>query len=355
MSLRFLTAGESHGKCILAILEGMPADLKIELAKINAELKRRQQGYGRGERMRIEDDKAEILTGIRKGLSLGSPIAIKIDNKDCLICEENDKLPAITAFRPGHADFAGAIKYGFTDIRNVLERASARETVGRVAVGAVCKMFLDEFNIVIASRVLMVSGKTSDKEIKAVIDAATKDKDTVGGVFEVVAKKLPVGLGSHVHYDRRLDGCLAGSLMSIPGIKSVEIGLGLGFGKERGSSVQDIIFYDAKKSLPAGRQGFYRKSNNAGGIEGGMTNGEPLIIRCTMKPISTLGNPLDSVDIVTKKPTKAAVVRSDTCVVWAAGVIAENAVAFELSKAILEKFGGDNIKETKRNFQAAKS
>jgi len=347
MSLKFLTAGESHGKCILAILEGMPAGLKVELVRINSELKRRQQGYGRGERMKIEEDKAEILSGIRRGLSLGSPIAIKIDNKDCSICEENDKLPAITAPRPGHADFAGAIKYGFNDIRNVFERASARETVGRVAIGAVCKMFLDEFGISITSRVLMVAGKTSEKEIKEAIEAATKDKDTLGGVFEVVAKKLPVGLGSHVHYDRRLDGRLAGNLMSIPGIKSVEFGLGLGFAKERGSSVQDIIIYD-------GKRGFSRKSNNAGGIEGGMTNGEPLVIRCAMKPISTLGNPLDSVDIITKKPAKAVVVRSDTCVVWAAGVIAENAVAFELSKALLEKFGGDNIKETKRNFQSVR-
>jgi chorismate synthase len=344
MSLRFLTAGESHGKCILAILEGLPAGLKIELAKINAELKRRQQGYGRGERMKIEEDKAEILSGIRKGLSLGSPIAIKVDNKDCLIgVDTNDKLAAITAPRPGHADFAGSVKYGFNDIRNVLERASARETVGRVAVGAVCKIFLDEFNIGITSRVLTVGGKTGEKEIRVEIDAAAREKDSVGGIFEVVARKLPVGLGSHVHYDRRLDGRLAGSLMSIPGIKSVEIGLGIGFARERGSSVQDIIFYDAKK-------GFYRKSNNAGGLEGGMTNGEPLVIRCCMKPISTLGNPLDSVDIISKKPVKAAVVRTDTCVAWAAGVVAENTVAFELSKAMLEKFGGDSIKETKRNF-----
>ena len=348
MSLRFLTAGESHGKCILAILEGLPAGLKIELAKINAELKRRQQGYGRGERMKIEEDKAEILSGVRKGLSLGSPIAIKIDNRDFLIgIDSNDRLPAITAPRPGHADFAGSIKYGFNDIRNCLERASARETVGRVAVGSVCKIFLDEFDIDITSRVLMVGGKTGEKEIKAEIDAAAKEKDTVGGIFEVMARKLPIGLGSHVHYDRRLDGMLAGSLMAIPGVKSVEIGLGTGFAKERGSSVQDVIFYDARK-------GFYRKSNNAGGLEGGMTNGEPLVIRCCMKPISTLGNPLDSVDIISKKPVKAAVVRSDTCVVWAAAVIAENLIAFELSKAILEKFGGDSIKETKRNFLATK-
>lgn len=347
MSLRFLTAGESHGKCILAILEGMPAGLRIELAKINAELKRRQQGYGRGERMKIEEDKAEILAGIRKGLSLGSPIAIKIDNKDCLIGDVPDKLTAITAPRPGHADFAGSLKYGFNDIRNVLERASARETVGRVAVGTVCKIFLDEFDIGITSRVLMVGGKASEREIKAEIDAATKEKDTVGGLFEVVAKGLPVGMGSYVHYDRRLDGRLAGSLMSVPGIKAVEFGLGVGFAKERGSGVQDIIFYDGKK-------GFHRKSNNAGGIEGGMTNGQPLIIRCTMKPISTLGNPLDSVDIISKKPVKAAVVRSDTCVAWAAGVIAENVVAFELAKAMLEKFGGDSIPETKRNYLARK-
>lgn len=346
--LRFLTAGESHGKGMVAILEGMVAGLKIDTAKINAELKRRQQGYGRGERMKIEEDKAEILSGVRHGLTLGSPICVRIENQDFQIgAEIADKLAAITAARPGHADLPGVMKYGFNDVRNVLERASARETVARVAVGAICKIFLGEFNIDITSRVLAVAGKTAERDIKEAIDAAAKDKDSVGGIFEVIARRVPVGLGSHVHYDRRIDGCIAGNLMSIPGIKAVEFGLGLGFGKERGSSVQDVILYDARK-------GFLRRSNNAGGVEGGMTNGEPLVIRCVMKPISTLANPLDTVDIVSKKPAKAAVVRSDTCVVWAAGVIVESAVAFELSRAILEKFGGDSLKETKRNFVAAK-
>ncbi|MFZ5800657.1 MAG: chorismate synthase [Candidatus Omnitrophota bacterium] len=343
--LRFLTAGESHGRCVVAILEGMVAGLKVETAQINSELKRRQQGYGRGERMKIEEDKAEILSGVRRGLTLGSPICVKIDNKDFQIgAEIADKLTAITAARPGHADLAGVLKYGFNDIRNVWERASARETVCRVAVGAICKIFLDEFNIDITSRVLSVAGRSGEKDIKEAIDAAGKDKDTVGGIFEVIARRVPVGLGSYVHYDRRIDGCIAGNLMSVPGIKSVEFGLGTGFAKERGSSVQDVITYDSKK-------GILRRSNNAGGVEGGMTNGEPLVVRCAIKPISTLANPLDTVDIVTKKPAKAVVVRSDTCVVWAAGVIAESGVAFELAKAMLEKFGGDSLKETKRNFR----
>ena len=338
--LRFLTAGESHGKCLIAILEGLPAGLKLNAAKIDAELKRRQSGYGRGPRMKIEKDKVQILSGLRKGLTLGSPIALKIDNKDFSI----EKLPNETAPRPGHADLAGAIKYGFSDIRNVLERASARETVARVAVGAVCKTFLDEFNINITSRVIMVAGKRTKESIKKKIDEAAKNKDTLGGIFQVQAKGVPVGLGSYVQYDRRLDTRLAAILMSIPGVKALEFGLGFDYANKSGSEVQDVIFYNKKR-------GFYRKTNNAGGIEGGISNGEPVIIKCCMKPISTLANPLDSVNINTKKPTKANIQRTDICVLWAAGVIAENVVAFELSNAILEKFAGDSIKETKRNFQ----
>jgi len=338
--LRFLTAGESHGRSLIAILEGLPAGLKLNPTKIDNELKRRQSGYGRGPRMKIEKDKVVILSGLRKGLTLGSPIALKVDNKDFSI----EGLPKEASPRPGHADLAGAIKYGFSDIRNVLERASARETAARVAVGAVCKTFLSEFKINIASRVIMVAGKSRKEAIKRKIDAAAKNKDTLGGVFEVETKGVPVGLGSYVQYDRRLDARLAAILMSIPGVKALEFGLGFDYANKSGSEVQDAIFYNKK-------QGFVRKTNNAGGIEGGISNGEPIIIRCCMKPISTLGNPLDSVDINTKKPTKANIQRTDTCVLWAAGVIAENVVAFALSNAILEKFGGDSIKEIKRNFQ----
>ena len=339
--LRFLTAGESHGRCLIAILEGLPAGLRLNVEKINSELKRRQSGYGRGARMKIEKDKVQVLSGLRKGLTLGSPIALKIDNKDFSI----ERLPNEVSPRPGHADLAGAIKYGFSDIRGVLERASARETAARVAVGAVCKNFLGEFNVNITSRVLMVSGKRTKEAIKKKIGEAAKDKDTLGGIFEIEAKRVPVGLGSYVQYDRRLDARLAAILMSIPGIKAVEFGLGFDYANRSGFEVHDAIFYNKK-------QGFIRKTNNAGGVEGGISNGESIIIRCCMKPISTLGNPLNSVNINTKKPTKANIQRTDTCVLWAAGVIAENAVAFELSNAMLEKFGGDNLKETKRNLQS---
>jgi len=339
--LKFLTAGESHGKSLIAILDGLPAGLKVDEARINNELKRRQSGYGRGPRMKIEKDKVEILSGLRKGLTLGGPIALKIENKDFSI----EKLPSVTAPRPGHADLAGALKYDFSDIRNVLERASARETASRVAAGAVCKIFLKEFNIDIASRVIMIAGETKKEAMRKRIAAAMKEKNTLGGIFEIKVKGLPVGLGSYVQSDRRLDARLAGALMSIPGIKALEFGLGLDYAKRDGSLVQDVILYNKKK-------GFFRNTNNAGGIEGGISNGEPVIIRCCMKPISSLGSPLDSVDIITRKSTKATIQRADTCVVWAAGIVAEGVVAFELSNAFLEKFGGDSLKETKRNFQA---
>jgi chorismate synthase len=337
--LRYLTAGESHGKCLLAILEGMPSGLEIDGGKINQELKRRQMGSGRGARMKIEQDKAQILAGLHHGITIASPIALMIENKDSSI----ESLAAVTAPRPGHADLAGALKYGFNDIRNVLERASARETAARTAVGAVCKIFLNEFDIAISSKVIMV-GKP--------IEEAIKKKDTVGGIFEVIAKNVPVGLGSYVAPDRRLDSRIAASLVSIPGIKAVEFGLGFGCAVKFGSEVHDAIYFSKAKSLPAGRQGFFRKTNNAGGIEGGISNGEPIVVRCCMKPISTLMNPLASVDILSKKETKAAVERSDTCVVEAAGVVAEAVLAFEVAYAMLEKFGSDNMKEIRRNFEA---
>jgi chorismate synthase len=337
--LKFLTAGESHGRCLVAILEGMPAGLKLRVQKIDAELRRRQSGYGRGMRMKIEQDKVEILSGIRRSLTIGSPIAILIENKDKRI----DELPSVTSPRPGHADLAGAIKYGFKDIRDVLERSSARETAARVAVGVICKTFLEEFKIRMSSQVLMIGGAEEENAMKRKIDEAVKRKDTVGGIFEVMAKGLPVGLGSYVHYDRRLDGRLALNLMSIPGIKAVEFGLGFGYAAKFGSEVHDAIYYTKQK-------GFFRKTNNAGGIEGGMTNGEPLIIHCCMKPISTLGEPLDSVDIITKKPTKAAIERADICVVEAAAVIGEAVVAFEIANAFVEKFGGDSLRQIKVNY-----
>lgn len=346
--LRYLTAGESHGKCLLAILEGMPAGLKVEESKINLELKRRQAGFGRGARMKIEQDRVEILSGIRKGITLASPIALKIDNKDASL----ETLAGVSCPRPGHADLAGALKYGFKDIRNVLERASARETAARTAIGAVCKIFLQEFDIGITSRVIMVGGETNPAKIKKRIDEAIKKKDTVGGIFEVIAKSVPTGLGSYVQPDKRLDSRIAAAIISIPGIKAVEFGLGFGCASKLGSEVHDAIFFSKTKSLPAGRQGFFRKTNNCGGIEGGISNGEPIIVRCCMKPISTLMNPLPSIDIVSKKPSPATIERSDTCVVEAAGVVAEAVLAFEISKAFLEKFGSDSIKEIKRSFSA---
>lgn len=342
--LRYLTSGESHGKCLLAILEGMPAGLKIDINKINQELKRRQAGYGRGERMKIEQDKVEILSGIRHGLTIGSPVALKIDNKDSSI----ETLPMVTAPRPGHADLAGVLKYGFEDIRNVLERASARETAARTAIGAVCKIFLDEFQIKILSKIIGVGGEVRASKIKQKIDEAIRKKDSLGGIFEVAAQNVPVGLGSYVQPDRRLDARLALGLISIPGIKAVEFGLGFACASKFGSEVHDAIYFSKEK-------GFFRKTNNAGGIEGGISNGEPIVARCCMKPISTLMKPLPSVNIASKKPTCATVERSDTSVVEAAGVVAEAVVAFELSRAMLEKFGCDSLKEIKRSLQAFKA
>jgi chorismate synthase len=367
--LRYLTAGESHGKKLVAILEGMPAGLKIKTEAINRELDRRQKGYGRGKRMEIEKDTVKILSGIRKNETLGSPIAVMIDNKDAKI----DELPMISQPRPGHADLSGAIKYGHRDLRNILERSSARETAARVAIGAVCRIFLREFEVDILSHVVNLGGisadvrklsfgeiksraaksevscadkKAEDRMIKK-IDEAAENKDSLGGIFEVMIIGLPAGLGSHVHWDRKLDASMARAVMSIQAIKGVEFGLGFVAGEKPGSQVHDEICHEKDR-------GYYRKTNNAGGFEGGMTNGEPVVLRAVMKPISTLGKPLASVDIETKKTAKAAVERADICALAAAGTVAENVCAFEIAGAFLEKFGCDNMHAIKKNYQEYK-
>ncbi len=365
--LRFLTSGESHGKCLVAILEGMVAGLKVDEKDIDAELARRQEGYGRGGRMQIEKDTVEILSGVRGKISIGAPIALLIANRDFKINE----LPVVKRPRPGHADLVGVIKYGREDVRDILERASARETVARVAIGAVCKSFLASFGIEVTSHVVGIGGVTADtrgmsfesikknsyaspmhcadpkitKKMMARVDEARKNKDTIGGVFEVIAKGVPVGLGSFVHYDRRLTAKLCAAVMSIQAVKGVEIGMGFKVSETPGRLVHDEIYYDKKK-------GFYRKTNNAGGFEGGVTNGENLVIRAATKPYSTLMSPLKSVHIDTKKAEVATVERSDVTAVPACGVIGEAMVAYELSNAMLEKFGGDSIKETLRNYES---
>ncbi len=366
--LRYLSAGESHGKCLSAIIEGLPSGLKLDEEFINGELKRRQAGYGRGPRSKgIENDKVEFLSGIRNSFTLGSPLALTIKNKDCSL----DKLCAISKPRPGHADLAGALKYNQDDIRNILERASARETAIRTAVGAIAKTFLSHFQVGVVSHVIALGGvdahtkglqlediirkaenselrcadKTAEKLMKEEISKIEHEGDTLGGVFEVIISGVCPGVGSFTHYDRKLDAILAGALMSIQAIKGVEVGLGFEVAKKAGSRVHDEIFYNKKN-------GFFRKSNNAGGIEGGMSNGEPIIMRCAMKPIPTLKKALESVDIKSKEKFKAQVERSDITAVPAASVVAEAAVAFELARLFLEKFGGDSVGETTRNHKS---
>lgn len=338
--LRCLTAGESHGKANVAILEGMPSGLKIDTQVINGELKRRQAGFGRGKRMQIEEDRVQIISGLKKGVTLGSPICLLILNKDSRI----ERLHSVVSPRPGHADLAGLLKYGFNDIRNVLERASARATVVTVGLGAVCKIFLEEFGIETSSKLVSIGGETSKEVMEAKILEAVHNKDTVGGIFEVTIKGVPVGLGSYVQPDRRLDGRLSSSIMSIPGIKAVEIGLGFGYARKFGSECHDSIYYKNAR--------YFRKTNNAGGIEGGISNGQDIVISACMKPIATLLEPLASVNILTKKQSKAAVERSDTCVVEAAGVIAESSCAYVLADAFLEKFGADSLGDIKTNYKA---
>jgi len=331
--LRCLTAGESHARALLAILEGIPAGLKVNAQAINQELKRRQAGFGRGRRMQIEHDRVEILSGLKAGITLASPIAILIKNKDSSI----ERLARVVCPRPGHADLAGLLKYGFSDCRDVLERASARSTATTVGVGAICKVFLAEFKIKVSSRVVSIGGQTQAKKMTIKIREAIQRKDTVGGVFEVRASGVPAGLGSYVHPDRRLDARIAAAVMSIPGIKAVECGLGFGYAQRFGSECHDAIYYSRGK-------GYMRKTNNAGGIEGGISNGEEIVVRACMKPISTLLSPLASVNIVSRRPAKASVERSDICVVGSAGVVAESAIAFILADLFLEKFGADALR-----------
>ena len=376
--LRYLTAGESHGQGLFGILDGYPAGIKISTDNIDTDLARRQVGYGRGGRMLIEKDKAEILSGVRWGRSLGSPICLLIKNKDWLNWEKamstsskyEDSMTPVTKPRPGHADLSGVIKYGHNDIRNILERASARETAIRVAIGAVCKLLLKEFSIEIVSHVTKIGGicinrtrlklddirkkaeasllrcadKDAEKKMIKRIDSAKKNGDSLGGIFEVIVTNPPIGLGSHTQWDRKINARLSMAIMSIQAIKGIEIGLGFDVARLFGSDVHDEIFYDKENKR------FYRKTNNAGGIEGGMTNGEEIIIRAAMKPIPTLMKPLSSVDIKTKKPFKASVERSDVCAVPAAAVVGEAVAAFEIANAMIEKFGGDSLSEMKRNY-----
>ncbi len=385
-TIRFLNAGESHGPALTAIIEGFPSNVKISSDYINNELARRQKGYGRGGRMKIEKDKVEILSGVRFGYTLGSPITLMIRNKDwenwtdimAIEGEPTDKRE-ITNPRPGHADLVGGIKYGFSDLRNVLERASARETTTRVAVGAVCKQLLEDIGIKIGSFVvsigelsvkdLLESSNLSleelsrraeesevripfpeeDEKFKKLIDFAKEEGESLGGVFEVFATGVPVGLGSYVQWDRRLDGRIAQAMMSIQAMKGVEIGEGFKLAEKFGSQAHDEIFYDKEK-------GFYHKTNRAGGIEGGVTNGEPILVRVAMKPIPTLmrKKSLQSVNIKTKEPFDAAKERSDVTAVPAAAVVGEAMLAIVLANAIVEKFGNDNWIEIKKRIQEYK-
>ena len=364
--LRYLTSGESHGECMQTILDGVPAGLFVDKRIIDTELLRRMAGHGRGNRMKIEADKVRILSGLRKSVTIGSPIAMMVINADHSI----DKLPVVLNPRPGHADLTGALKYDLKDIRSVLERASARETVSRVSVGAVAKILLAEFGMKIVSHVTVignVEAKVKSLGINQIcsivekspvrcadpkssrlmcneIDKAGEEGDTLGGVFEILIHGVPPGLGSYSQWDRRIDANLAKAVMSIPAVKGVSFGMGFDVAARKGSAVHDEIIYSKDK-------GFSRKTNNAGGIEGGMTNGEDIVIQAAMKPISTLKKPLASVNIKTKKKFSATVERSDVCAVPAAGVIGEAVAAIEIANAMIEKFGGDSVKEMKRNFE----
>jgi chorismate synthase len=380
--LRFETAGESHGQCLVATLTGLPAGVPVSVAAVNRELWRRQQGYGRGGRMKIETDEVGVVAGVRHSRTIGSPIALLIRNRDwqnwtdALPVEDTEgaegKRKPVTRPRPGHADLAGALKYDFRDARYILERASARETTARVAAGAIAKAFLGEFGIHVLSHVVAVGpvklprsaswdelvalshraevllGCVDDQveqQMKAVVDEAYRTGETLGGVFEVVAHGVPPGLGSHISWEARLDGRLAQAVVSIQAVKGVEIGSAVESAASTGSTVQDTIHYDREQRR------FTRGSNRAGGIEGGMSNGEDIVVRGFLKPISTLRRPLESVDFVTREPALAAYERSDVCVVPAAGVIGEAMAALVLAQAMLEKFGGDSLAETRRNFE----
>jgi len=379
--LRYYTSGESHGEALVAFLSGLPAGLKVDPAFLDRELWRRQQGYGRGGRMKIESDTAHILSGVRHGRTIGSPIALLLENKDWKNWQE--ALPVgpgnasqhkrVGAPRPGHADLAGALKYNFPEARYVLERASARESAARVAIGALAKSFLCELGIEVLSHVVAVGSVALHKQVewphikqvcarpeillncadheaeqgmKEQVDQALRSGDSVGGVFEVVAHNVPPGLGTYAQWDERLDALLAGALMSLQAVKAVEIGSGITAAASPGSRVHDEIGYEG-----TGFTRFSRAANNAGGIEGGVSNGQEIRVRGYLKPISTLRRPLQSVDFATREPVKAAYERSDVCVVPAAGVAGEAMVGLTLARCALEKFGGDSMQETQRNFQ----
>jgi chorismate synthase len=384
--LRYLTAGESHGPRLTAIIEGIPAGLALTEETINNDLARRQCGYGRGGRMLIEKDTVEILSGVRWGESIGSPVTLSVENRDWVNWKEkmspygqfrDDKI-RVTRSRPGHADLPGALKYAQHDVRNILERSSARETAVRVAVGSVAKSLLAEFGVSVNGFVVELGGiravrpdlpldslrklaasselftwdAAAEGEMKSLIDRMKDSGDTVGGVIEVVVSGMPVGIGSHVQWDRKLDGRLAMAVMSIQAIKGVEIGIGFEAARNPGSQVHDEIYFDSTRLLEGEASGFYRKTNNAGGIEGGISNGEDIVVRAAMKPIPTLYRPLRSVDILTKKSFEATVERSDVCAVPAASVVVEAVVAIEMANALLEKFGGDSIGEIRRNYES---
>lgn len=378
MALRFLTAGESHGKALTGIIEGIPAGLALSGEDIDRELKRRQGGHGRGGRMKIEADRVDILSGVRWGRTTGSPITLLVENKDWQNWKEGmsveealqGSIEAVTRPRPGHADLAGALKYGEHDIRNILERSSARETAMRVALGAVAKKFLSAFRITIGSYVtgigpVSIKPDTADlmslfeqaeasavrcpdgeasREMVEIIDRAASEGNSLGGIFEIFALGLPPGLGSHIQWNRRLDGRLAQALMSIQAIKGVEVGLGFEAARRTGREVMDEITGD--------KPPFNRKTNNAGGVEGGISNGMPLVLRAAMKPIPTQKKPMKSVDIITREPFEAAYERSDVCAAPAASVIGEAMAALLIADAFLEKFGGDSMAETGRNHEA---
>lgn len=391
--LRFSTAGESHGESLVALISGLPAGIPVDQTFLDHELWRRQQGYGRGGRMRIERDTAHILSGVRHGKTIGSPIAMTLANKDWKNWEEilpveagdPEKHKAVASPRPGHADLAGALKYDFPDARYILERASARESAARVACGAVAKMLLRALGIEVASHVTRVGtaelsrdatfaeiaalssreevllacvDPESEARMKAEVDTALRTGDTIGGIFEVVVHGLPPGLGTHVNWDERLDGLLAQAVMSLQAVKAVELGRGVTAASSPGSQVHDAIAYAGRDqgidqpSLDAQSfTKFTRERNNAGGIEGGISNGEDLVVRGYLKPISTLRRPLASVSFETREATKASYERSDVCVVPAAGVAAEAMVALTVARCVIEKFGGDSLRELQRNYQ----
>ncbi|WP_339287417.1 chorismate synthase [Paenibacillus sp. FSL E2-0201] len=380
MSLRYLTAGETHGPQLTAIIEGLPSNLTLDFEELNFQLQRRQKGYGRGRRMQIEKDTAQIVGGVRHGYTTGAPVVLVVENKDWThwknimniepIPGSDEEKRRVNRPRPGHADLNGGLKYNHTDLRNVLERSSARETAARVACGAVARQLLAAFGVKVAGQVIRIGeiegpandlpidelierteqssvrvvDKETEQKMEAYIDQIKEEGDSIGGIVECIVEGLPIGLGSYVQSDRKLDGAIAGAVMSINAFKGVEIGIGFEAGKLRGSQVHDEIMYEASK-------GYYRASNRLGGFEGGMTNGMPVVVRGVMKPIPTLYKPLQSVDIDTKEPFTAQVERSDACAVPAACVVLESVVAWEIAKAFLDKFGGDSLEEIKANYE----